>query len=225
MFPVLGADTAAIVQGTITLLAIVGGISWLLERRDTQETTRSLQDRIHSAGTVGSRLGDVVLYTKPPKLAVVNQQMGSIRVWPMTASVRASVEAAGSISVTRGRNLAAKAVGGAIVPGGVFLFGNAKDTAHDNRELFLIVEGPDWAHTHAVDPTDGVAARRFMQAINLAAQNLEPPPVDAPADNPPTPTGEDTIERLERLTKLRDSGTLTPEEFETQKRAVLQPDG
>lgn len=68
-------------------------------------------------------------------------------MWPITVDVRASVEAAGSISVTRGRNLAAKALGGALVPGGVFLFGNAKDTAHDNRELYLIVEGPDWAHT------------------------------------------------------------------------------
>lgn len=221
MFPVLAADTAAIVQGTLTLVVVAGGISWLLDRDDTEKSTNSLEDRVRATGTIAPRLGDLVLYAKPPRLAVVNPQKHTIKVLPITAGVRASVDSAGSISVTRGRNLAAKAVGGAIVPGGVFLFGNSKDTAHDNRELFLIVEGPDWAHTHAINPTEGVAARQFMQAINLAAQKLEPRPAAVQAH---APTGVDTIERLERLTKLRDSGALTPEEFEAQKRAVLQLD-
>ncbi len=223
--PVIAADAGTIVQGTITVLAILGGIVWLLDRRDAQEATKTLEDRVRAEGTVASRLGDLILYVEPPKLAATGSQVDEFRVWPITAGVRASVEAAGSISVTRGRNLAAKAVGGAIVPGGVFLFGNARDTAHDNRELFLIVEGPNWAHTHAVDPTDGVAARQFMQAINLAAQKLEPLPLVAgPAEPVRAPTGGDTIERLERLTRLKDSGALTPDEFEAQKRAVLHPD-
>lgn len=225
MFPVLAADTAAIVQGTITVLAIIGGIGWLLDRRSTKEETNSLETRIRSTGTIAARLADVVLYSKPPRFAVVNRQLGSIRVWPITGGVHASVETAGNISVTRGRDLAAKAVGGALLPGGIFLFGNAKNTAHDNRELYLIVEGPDWAHTQAVDPAAGVATRQFAQALNLAAGKLEAAqPDESSSEADAVPEGDDTIERLERLSNLRDSGALTSDEFEVQKRAVLEPD-
>jgi type IV secretory pathway protease TraF len=222
MFPLIAADTAAIVQGAVTLVAIAGGISWLFQRREDTAKAQALGARVASKGAIASRLGDLVLYVDPPRLAAINAQDQRIKVWQVTAGVRASVEVAGSISVTRGRNLAAKAVGGAVVPGGVFLFGNARETAHDNRELFLIVEGPDWAHTHAVDPSAGVNARRFAQAINLAARKLEPAADRRPA--PPAKMEGDVIERLERLTTLRDSGALTAEEFETQKRAVLRPD-
>lgn len=76
---------------------------------------------------------------------------------------------------------------------------------------------PKWAYTRRLDPNFGAQARSFAQSINLAARRLSPPPAS------PRPGSEepDVIERLERLTKLRDAGALTPEEFEAQKQAVL----
>jgi hypothetical protein len=50
----------------------------------------------------------------------------------------------------------------------------------------------------------------------LGAPSLAPPPPAAP------PAPEDRIGPLERLADLRDRGALTPEEFEAEKRAILE---
>ncbi len=87
------------------------------------------------------------------------------------------------MSVTRGRNLAAKAIGGALVPGGVFVFGNAKDRVHNHRELYLIIDGPDWAYTLRLNPKSGEAARRFAQNLRLTARQAAA--AAAPRSTPP----------------------------------------
>jgi hypothetical protein len=52
--------------------------------------------------------------------------------------------------------------------------------------------------------------------VAAQGQSASPPPP------PPPQSGVDAdLDRLERLVKLRDSGALTQEEFETQKRAIL----
>jgi hypothetical protein len=48
-----------------------------------------------------------------------------------------------------------------------------------------------------------------------------PPPAQAPPPPAPPPAADDTISRLERLAKLRDTGVITPDEFEGQKRKIL----
>jgi hypothetical protein len=154
--------------GFLVACVVVYASDKLGERREAD----SLGDRVRSTGRIVNQVGDAVLYADPPRFGAINRQLGSVRTWPLTPESKASVEAAGSVSVTRGRDLAAKAIGGAIVPGGVFIFGNAKDRVHDNRELYLIVESPEWAYTLAVDPALGVGARRFAQNLNLAAREL-----------------------------------------------------
>jgi hypothetical protein len=42
-----------------------------------------------------------------------------------------------------------------------------------------------------------------------------------PMPGPPVATGDDPVEQLERLAKLRDSGAITPTEFERLKREIL----
>jgi hypothetical protein len=217
-----------VVRGVITLFAILGAVTWVLERRSRGETQQTLKAEIARTGRVESHLGDVMLFTDPPRLGVVtrtvtgdlvHQSGASLEVRPITSDVKASTEAAGNMSVTRGRNLAQKALGTALVPGGAFLFGNAKETQHDFRELYLIVEAADWAITLAVDPDHGVAARQFAQIVNQRARELAPakPPQEHPVG--------DVLDRLERLTRLRDAGSLSDAEFESQKAAVLGQPG
>ena len=48
------------------------------------------------------------------------------------------------------------------------------------------------------------------------------PPVETPAPAEPPPPGMDVLNQLERLASLRDSGALTGEEYQAQKRRVLE---
>jgi hypothetical protein len=133
--------------------------------------------------------------------------------YDLSPSTNASVEATGSTEVTRGRNLAAKAAGGLLIPGGVFLFGNARERAHDYRELFIVIEDPSWHYTIAVHPNLGLQARDFVAALRSAASALA---ADATSID-----GGDAITALERLANLRDRGVLSDAEFEEQKQRVL----
>lgn len=36
----------------------------------------------------------------------------------------------------------------------------------DSRELYVLVEGDEWAHVEALDPDAGYWARRFAQRVN-----------------------------------------------------------
>ena len=87
------------------------------------------------------------------------------------------------MSVTRGRNLSAKAIGGALVPGGVFIFGNAKDRMHDHCELYLIIDGPDWAYTLRLNPNSGEQHTDSPENVRLTARQAPTP--EAPKSTRP----------------------------------------
>jgi len=142
---------------------------------------------------------------------------------PFNGDVEAVADAAGNIAVTRGRNLAAKGVGTlALGPIGLFFMGNAKERQTDTRELYLLVEGPNWAYTHAFQPELGEALRGFAQQINVAArqhrQHHEPGP--SSSESPAASTS--IASELRELASLRDEGLLTPEEFEAEKVKLLE---
>ncbi|MGI8729294.1 MAG: SHOCT domain-containing protein [Solirubrobacteraceae bacterium] len=163
---------------------------------------------------VDARLGPLAFRSgEPPTLHGPSPSTGETTTWMLRPGTTASVDAAGSMQVTRGRNLAAKAAGGLLIPGGVFLFGNARKQQHDQRELYLTVSGPGWAETWAIHPDLAAEARRFAALIVASV------PVDAPTS---LRAGGDVIERLERLQALRESGALTDAEFVTQKARILQ---
>jgi hypothetical protein len=137
---------------------------------------------------------------------------------PFSGEVTATADTAGNIAVTRGRNLAAKGVGTLFLgPIGLFGIGNAKERATDTRELYLLVEGPGWAYTHAFDPSLGQVVREFAQRINVEARRFWEP--QKPAE-PPAQLGGLAAE-LRELAGLRDEGILTEEEFAEQKRRLL----
>lgn len=138
---------------------------------------------------------------------------------PFDGDVQALADAAGDISVTRGRNLAAKGAGTlAFGPIGMLFMGNAKNRQVDNRELYLLVEGSRWAYTQKFNPNLGQALRQFAGQINAAARDYRA----AVAPEPAAPSSVSGVaQELRELASLRDEGILTEEEFAAQKAKLL----
>lgn len=69
------------------------------------------------------------------------------------------------------------------------------------------------------------AARETSQEQRISGlegdQGAGPAPAPAPAPATATPSAGGTIEQLKQLGELRDSGVLTPEEFEREKQKIL----
>jgi Short C-terminal domain len=139
--------------------------------------------------------------------------------WPMSDEVTATVDTAGNIAATRGRRLGVKA-GATLLLGPLgLLAGGPRDYVTDTRELYLLVEGPDWAYSAEAPPDWGLAARRFAQLVHVLSR------IRAQAQPPPEPSAEDqagTLTQLKMLGELRDTGVLTPEEFAEQKARILR---
>jgi hypothetical protein len=49
--------------------------------------------------------------------------------------------------------------------------GGPEDHFTDSRELYVLVEGDEWAHVEALDPDAGYWARRFAQLVNWRARS------------------------------------------------------
>src|SRR4051812_13894863 len=74
----------------------------------------------------------------------------------LTPEVLATVDTAGNLAVTKRITLTRLAAGG-IVGGLVF----QKKQKHDSRELYLMVEGPDFAILQECSPEDGAKVRKL----------------------------------------------------------------
>src|SRR3954449_5726016 len=48
--------------------------------------------------------------------------------------------------------------------------GGPEDHFNDSRELYVLVEGDEWAHVEALDRDAGYWARRFAQLVNWRAR-------------------------------------------------------
>jgi hypothetical protein len=86
---------------------------------------------------------------------------------PLGPEVSAVVDSAGNISRTRRYTVTRFALLG---PLSIF---TPKGTKHDDRELFLLVEGPDWAELLKCNPNQQATVRSFAQKLNLAARSVE----------------------------------------------------
>jgi hypothetical protein len=73
-----------------------------------------------------------------------------------------------------------------------------------------------------------VAGKRRAEAEQREADEqqrisaLEQQPEGAPATAAPTGQGQDIVAKLQDLKQLKDSGALTPEQFEAAKQKLLQ---
>jgi hypothetical protein len=86
---------------------------------------------------------------------------------PLDAQVQATVETAGNLMVTRRHTLTRFALIG------VFSVFTPKATKHDNRELYFLIEHPEWASIAKLNPDAGMGARKAAQATNVAARRVE----------------------------------------------------
>jgi hypothetical protein len=157
--------------GTLITLLVVGGvIAWFYVsgRRSARATEAELQE----LGPVRARIGaTVALLASPWRLSIVED--GQRETWPLTADTEVTVDVEGEISTVRGRNLAAKAVGGAATLGvGLFIFGNAKNRTVDNREIYVTITSRDDARVIKAAPELSQDARQFAASVNVAARQL-----------------------------------------------------
>lgn len=227
----------------IAMLVIFGlvGLCWLVVRFGEWSDGQYIDEQIAAGGQLAAREGPIAVYKDPPRLDIWTRGENGARPertsFPLTPNVKADVEAAGNVSVTRGRDLGAKAMGTLALPGvGMFIAGNAKEKIHDNRELYLVIEGDDWARTLPVNPDHGVGVRRLAQTINLIARSAAESPealiesteaissqeASFAATSSPTADATDTIQdRLRRLDELKDTGVVTDDEYAGQRQRIL----
>jgi hypothetical protein len=94
----------------------------------------------------------------------------------LTSNVSAVVDTAGNLA-HKSRSTVTRMGAGAVIAGPLGLLVGAavkKGKTVDSRELFLMVEGEDWADTTNCDPAkEGEKVRKFAQAVNLAARNVD----------------------------------------------------
>jgi hypothetical protein len=141
-----------------------------------------------------------------------------LRHLPFDGPVQATVDTAGNIAVTRGRDLGAKAAGTLLLgPIGLFMAGNAKHREVDTRELYLLIEGAAWAVTVQCAAEGAGWVRDFAAKVNLAARKY----VAARTPTPPPSGGVDPASQLVKLAELHAAGALTDQEFSAAKARLL----
>jgi hypothetical protein len=151
------------------------------------------------------------------RLEVPDDALGGRRQCLFDGEVTAHVDTAGNLAKTRSRNLADKTVGVAFFGPLGLLAGGPKDHITDTRELYVLVEGSDWAWSETATPAleDGYTARRFAQLVNVVAR-LSGQGTALSHDQP------DYIAELRALGELRDEGVLTEAEFADRKAHILR---
>jgi hypothetical protein len=129
-----------------------------LYTRRVGELTKALEKTSESRKLAGGFLGPVKLFD--------DRIVANGRTWPLTPELTATVDTAGNLSRTRRHTLTRFALLGPLS-----LFA-PKGTKHDDRELFLLLEAPDWAEIVKCDKNAQSQTRSLAQAINLAARNV-----------------------------------------------------
>lgn len=93
----------------------------------------------------------------------------------LTASVFATVDTAGNLATSSRSTLTRIAAGGLLFgPVGAIVGGVAKKTrTHDTRELYLLIQGENFATLITCNPNDGQHVRQFAMAVRQAALNAD----------------------------------------------------
>ena len=85
----------------------------------------------------------------------------------------------------------------------------------DSRELYVLVEGDEWAHVEALDPGAGYWAPPVCATRQLPGAGRES------RDRAVVPSAAELGEQLKEIARLRAEGALTESEFEAVKARLL----
>lgn len=199
--------------------------AWLVREYEQELSLLTETGRVRRGAYLGT-VGDFDFYAD----RIVT---GDGSVLAMHPDARASVEASGSLNVTQSPTLTRMAAG-SVLPGSALIPGFAfqKKKVHDSRKLYFTLEHPKGAALIELKPRFETSARQIALDVNQAARSCAEADVRrrGKASTPPlgesgsaeAGAGERDLATLERLATLRDSGVLTPEEFESAKRKILE---
>ena len=95
----------------------------------------------------------------------------------------------------------------------------ATQAKKDGRELFLLIETPQFVKSFAVDPKMSGAARTF--AAMVSTQGRRSGATEAPEADPAMPALPTPADRLFQLKQLLDAGVITEEDFDAKKSELL----
>lgn len=120
---------------------------------------------------VESRLADARKDRKLGSLAGVTLYEDRIEtpdgVAELSDEVRADVDTAGNLAMS------SRVTATRLVTLGVFAFAFKKKKKHDTRELYLVVETPEFMTVRQIDPNLGPRARSFVAQITTATRQAE----------------------------------------------------
>jgi hypothetical protein len=144
------------------------------------------------------------------------------RVHLLDERVRASVETAGQLVQTQRPTLTRMAIG-SVLPGTALIPGFAfqKKDVQDTRELFFVLEHPEWARLVKVEIDLEGTVREIAIGVNQAAGQIAFHGSQRQADLSRPEVLADPLDRLKKLVELRDRGVLSPAEFDAQKAKIF----
>ena len=93
--------------------------------------------------------------------------------------------------------------------------GGPEDHFTDSRELYVLVEGDEWAHVEAL------GSRRRLLGPPVCATRQLPCAGRESRDRAVVPSAAELVEQLKEIARLRAEGALTESEFEAVKARLL----
>ncbi|MPY12104.1 hypothetical protein [Arthrobacter bussei] len=97
------------------------------------------------------------------------------QTFPLGPDVNATVDSSGNLARTKRSTLTRMTAGGIVLgPVGIIAGGMMqKKKVHDDRELYLLLEGHSFAALITCNPDQGAAVRRFATNVNNTARNVD----------------------------------------------------
>jgi hypothetical protein len=145
-----------------------------------QSRQRQLRRAERNLATQVAALEKTRAVLSDPKGEFVTQYRG-VKLWEYWVStptgegpveaVRATCDTASNMVVSQRATLTRMAAGGLLLGplGAILSLGFQKKKVEDHRELYLLIESPVFASLVQCPPDEGLKARRFAMAVNLAA--------------------------------------------------------
>jgi hypothetical protein len=146
-----------------------------VEQKSRESRLRAAQKQLNKASAIGQNQLGLVW----GKEGMVTLRQHEIKVphgtYALDENVRATVDTAGNLATSRRATLTRMTAGGllggpiGILAGGLL----TKGKVHDTRELYLMVEGSDFATLLTCKPDSGSRVRQFAANVNQAARQSQ----------------------------------------------------